>query len=151
MLIREMKFDELRECQALVRENWGDEPAERCWRQGLQMFRNGVGDIFAPHYLVAIDDSATPGIAGFAAYEPTMLMKGAFNLIWIAIAKDRQGLGLGRVLTETRIELIKARGGTMVQLVTQKPDYFKKFGFFKLTELDNGWWLMMDRLAPVDI
>lgn len=150
MLIREMQAGELDACCDLVRENWGDEAADRCRRQGL---KSNIDDEYAPLYLVAIDRVADGSydVVGFAAYEPTMLMKGAFNLIWIAIAKDRRSLGLGRVLTETRIELIKARGGVLVQLVTQKPDYFKRHGFYKLTELDNGWWLMMRRLGEVQI
>lgn len=152
MIIRPMKYIEIDQCCHLVLQNWGPTAADRACLQMHEAFRND-GE-YAPVFAVAdlCDGPGEPMIIGFCAYEPSMLMKGAFNLIWIAVHPHYQGHGAGKALTEWRLDRIKKRGGQMVTLVTQKPDYFSKFGFFKLHHVGNEWYLMLKLLVgKVDI
>jgi N-acetylglutamate synthase-like GNAT family acetyltransferase len=143
-MIREMRRGEIDECVALVYANWGQIAASRCRRQALETFRGGD---YAPVFYVYTDPRGD--IAGFAAIEPVMLAPSAFNFIWLVIRDDYQKLGAGRELTEYRIAEVRRRGGTMIQLVTQKPAYFRKFGFFTQDDLGYDWVLMMRHLKTM--
>lgn len=145
MIIRDMKYSEKEQCCQLVLNNWGPAAADRCHEQCIEMFKGGP---YAPHFLVA---DIGPGIVGFAAFAPTMLMKGAFDLIWIAVHPNYQGAEVGKQLTRARIAMIKARGGQTVQLVTQKPGYFNRFGFVTVLPLGNDWNLMVLKLKQAEI
>jgi GNAT superfamily N-acetyltransferase len=145
--IRRPNYPEKYVCNDLVLENWGAEMAERFDEQWMEYWKGGK---YAPVFIVAVDDADK--VIGFAAYRQSMLMKGAFSLIWIAIDKKHQGHHVGKALTEHRLAEIDEREGQMIQLVTQKPKYFSKFGFFKLHHLGNEWYLMLKLLThKVDI
>lgn len=140
-------------CSSLVMQNWGREAADR---HDIQFAESYSDSPYAPVFCIAdIGDPLSRDYAsmriGFAAYQPSMKMKGSFDLIWIAIAPLYQSYGAGKALTEWRIDAIKRRGGQMIELVTQKPNYFSKFGFFKLHHLGNEWYLMLKLLGRVDI
>lgn len=144
--VRPPQYSEMKRCCDLVRDNWGLETADRCREQFIEYWKGGK---YAPVYTVAVDDDDE--VIGFAAYQRTMLMKGAFDLIWIAVDKQRQGAAVGKALTDWRLAEIAGYGGQMIQLVTQKPAYFAKFGFFKLHHLGNEWYLMLKLLKKVEI
>lgn len=144
--VRTPQYAEMQRCCDLVRDNWGAEAAVRCREQFIEYWKGGK---YAPVFVVAVDDGGA--VTGFAAYEPTMLMKGAYNLIWIAIDVKHQGARVGKALTDWRIADITERDGQFIQLVTQKPAYFSKFGFFRLHHLGNEWYLMIKLLKSVDI
>jgi ribosomal protein S18 acetylase RimI-like enzyme len=134
-------------CALLAYDNWGSAPAIRCDEQFGEYLRGGK---YAPVFVVATNDHDV--VIGFAAYHRTMLMKGSFDLIWIAVAEDYQGCNVGKSLTDWRVAEIAGSGGQMIQLVTQKPEFFSKFGFFKLHHLGNEWYLMLKLLtSSVDI
>jgi len=145
--IRTPHYGEMERCCDLARDNWGITPAERCREQFIEYWKGGK---YAPTFFVAVDDEDK--VMGFAAYARSMLMKGAFELIWIAVDPKHQGDGVGKALTEHRLADITEREGQMVLLVTQKPYYFMRFNFFKLHHIGNGWYLMIKLLtATVDI
>lgn len=146
--IRKPHYHEMAQCCKLARDNWGNEAADRCREQFIEHWKGGR---YAPVFVVAVnrDDE----VIGFAAYQRTMLMKGAFDLIWIAVEPEHQGTNVGRALTDWRLISIDETGDAqIIQLVTQKPGFFSKFGFFKLHHLGNDWYLMLKLVAnPVDI
>jgi GNAT superfamily N-acetyltransferase len=153
MFIRPPKYREIEFCAGLVAENWGIEAADRCHLQMVEYFRGGH---FAPTFgIMDLGDPLSrdyvPMPIGFAAFGPSMLMKGAFNLIWIAVHPTYQGSGAGKALVEWRIDEIGKRDGQMITLMTQKPDYFSKFGFFKLHHVGNEWYLMLKLLKTVEM
>jgi amino-acid N-acetyltransferase len=47
----------------------------------------------------------------------------------LAVAKNKQGKGIGRALIETCIDEAKELGAKKIFVLTYKPDYFRKFGF----------------------
>lgn len=141
--VRTPHYHEMAHCVKLVRDNWGDEAAERCREQFIIYWQGGK---YAPVFVVAVDGA--DDVIGFAAYHRTMLMKGAFDLIWIAVEKEHQGKNVGKVLTDWRLGEIDEKGDAqMIQLVTQKTAFFSKFGFFKLHHLGNDWYLMIKLLS----
>lgn len=146
MEIRPLRLGDIDACWDLVNRNWGFDAAQRFARQAGEAF--GGKEEFAPVFVVAEGDL---GVIGFAAYQPSMKMKGSYDFIWIAIHPKYQKMGVGKLLTDWRVEHIRQRGGTMIELVTQKPDYFSRHGFFKLHHLDNGWYLMLKIIGRIDI
>jgi predicted N-acetyltransferase YhbS len=147
MIIRDLKYGEMKQCEILVRENWGIDAADRAHDQMLEMFKGGP---YAPHFYVADIGSSIvgAGIIGFAGFAPDMMMNGSYDLIFVVVHSAYQGHGAGRALTEARIAEIRKRGGTMVSLMTQKPEFFRKFGFRAL-DVHDGWCLMNRKLATV--
>lgn len=145
--IRTPNYHEMDRCCDLVRANWGDEAAERCHEQFIEYWKGGR---YAPIFVVAVDGAED--VLGFAAYQRTMLMKGAFDLIWLAVVPEHKSRRIGTVLTEWRINKIIAEGDAQfIQLVTQKPAYFSKFGFFRLHHVGNEWYVMLKLLKTTEI
>ena len=137
---------ERRACCDLARANWGDGAADRCHEQFVEGLKENK---YAPVFIVAADDDNK--IMGFAAYHRSMLMKGAFDLIWLVVDEKHRGTQVGRALTEWRLIDIEEQDGQMILLSTQRPGYFSKFGFFKLHHLGNEWYLMLKLLKEVDL
>jgi len=129
-------------CEALVRENWGGDAADRFCYQFYEAKH--------PRFFVAAELD-TERFMGFSAFEPTMLMRDYYHLIWLAVGEEFKGLGFGKSLTKVRLDAIRMRGGSMVSLVTQKTAYFARFGFRPIDPMDNGWTLMSLRLSEVRI
>lgn len=144
--IRDMKYGDIAKCEAIVRAEWGDTAADRAQRQMLRMFTT-VHRPDAPHFYVA---DLNGEVIGFSAFEPTSLMKDTYDLIWIALNPSAQGIGLGTGLLEVRLDEIKRRGGKLVCLMTEKPGFFRKFGFRTIEKFD-GWHLMILKLGKVEI
>lgn len=143
MKISLMRDNEIPQCAMLVQDNWGPVAADRFMEQAYIGMGNGK---YAPKFFVAhlFDDPTNNteqrGIIGFAAYQRTMRMHGAFDLIWLAVHEQYQGKGVGDALTWHRLDEIKKNADAMnVSLVTQKPKYFNRFGFTTAAHLGNDW------------
>jgi len=54
----------------------------------------------------------------------------------LAVAKNRQGKGMGRELMLACLDEAKKIGARRIFALTYKPDYFKKFGFKKIKNAD---------------
>lgn len=144
--IREMKHNDIGACREIVRAEWGDTAADRAQRQMIRQFTT-VHRPDAPQFYVADLDGE---VIGFSAFEPTSLMKDTYDFIWIALKPFAQGLMLGTGLTEVRLREVEERGGKLVCLMTEKPGFFKKFGF-QTVEVFDGWNLMTKKLGKVEI
>lgn len=141
------QYSDMDTCVSLVRENWGDVSADRCWTQFIEYFKGGE---YAPKFFTAEHD-ATDEIAGFCALRKTMMMHGFWEFIWVAIKEGHQGKGLGTLLTEYRLDYVRENDGTSVLLVTQKPEFFNRFGFLTDRDHGNGWMAMSCQLQPADM
>jgi GNAT superfamily N-acetyltransferase len=63
-------------------------------------------------------------VIGYACYGPIACTVSSFDLFWIAVHQDRQGLGLGRRLLEESEQLICQAGGTRIYVDTSgRPQY----------------------------
>lgn len=146
MLIRPMKDVETNQCSFLIGSNWGSVSADRFMEQAYEAYRV-PHNRWAPKFFVATLDGDA-GIIGVTAYQRSMKMHNAFHFLWLAVHEQYQNGGAGKMLTEFRIAEIIKQGGTSIELVTQKPDYFAKFGFaVQWPQLGDGWTPMIKLLG----
>lgn len=85
--------------------------------------------------LVAEIDSK---VVGYICIGPTPLTEGTWDIYWIAIARDKQGSGIGSALLNYAEEQIKKSKGRQAFIETSsKPDYEKtrRFHFSRGYEL----------------
>ena len=146
-LIRPPQYSDMDTCVRLVRENWGDVSADRCWKQFVEAFQGGE---YAPKFFIA-DHYATDETAGFCALRKTMMMSDFWEFIWVALKENHRGKGLGTLLTEHRLDYVRENDGTSVLLVTQKPTFFNRFGFLTDRDHGNGWMAMSCQLQPAEM
>ncbi len=150
-MIREAWITDRKALKELVRINFGDGPAER--------FLSEFGHAFVkmwdwpPQYFVyEIDGKAV----GFAGMMPSWIMNGIWDFIWINVHPDHHGKGIGKALTEYRIQMVKNAGGTAIHLVTREVEFFERLGFTPAQDYYTGddtpsWVLMTMQLGPVSL
>lgn len=138
---------ELAQCAFMIFNEWGADAADRFREQATEYLRNGP---YSPKFIVATLDG-NAGLLGVAAYHRTMTMNADYDLIWVCVHPDYQRGGVGKLLTEKRLEFIRLAGGTSVKCVTQKPGFFSKFGFHDVADYGNGWRLMLKLFAKSEM
>jgi D-alanine-D-alanine ligase len=71
-------------------------------------------------------------LAGWVCYGPTPCTLGTFDIYWIAVAPDRQGRGLGRMLMQFAEKEIEKRGGRLAVIETAgRSDYESTRKFYE--------------------
>jgi len=71
-------------------------------------------------------------IAGYVCYGDTPLTEATWDLYWIAVARDKQGYGIGRILMKHTEDDIKKKHGRLIMVETSgKPDYNKTRRFYE--------------------
>jgi Acetyltransferase (GNAT) family len=116
MNIRPIELRDVAACQAIVRENWGVEPARRFAAEVSHVWSLDMDEEFKPQYLVAEDNVE---VVGFAGMIPSWIMHRVWDFIWINVRMNRQGEGIGRLLTEHRILKVIEADGRVIQLMTK--------------------------------
>lgn len=69
---------------------------------------------------------------GYAYYAPVAMTDRAWNLYWIAVAKDQQGRGVGGRLLEFVEEDIRARSGRLLLIETSSTAHYEPTRSFYL-------------------
>jgi GNAT superfamily N-acetyltransferase len=108
MNIRPIELRDVAACQAIVRENWGVEPARRFAAEVSHVWSLDLDEEFKPQYFVAEYNGE---VVGFAGMIPSWIMHRVWDFIWINVRKNRQREGIGRLLTEHRIMKVIAADG----------------------------------------
>lgn len=92
------------------------------------------------YYFVFAEEAGR--VLGYTSYGPIAGTAESFDLYWIAIHRDRQGRGLGRVLMTETERLIRKKGGRRVYAETSgRPQYeptrifYERLGFARETQL----------------
>ncbi len=91
-----------------------------------------------PHYIVA--ERGTQ-IAGFGGYTVAQIGSGVYELFSVAVAPMYQKNGIGRALVTKLLDRIKAEEdnkASIVLLTTDKPDFYRKFGFKTLRRFNSN-------------
>jgi len=71
-------------------------------------------------------------IAGYVCYGNTPLTEATWDLYWIAVANDKQGYGIGRILMKHAEEDIKKMHGRLIMVETSgKAEYNKTRQFYE--------------------
>ncbi|MGP8079011.1 MAG: GNAT family N-acetyltransferase [Dehalococcoidales bacterium] len=71
-------------------------------------------------------------IAGYVCYGDTPLTEATWDLYWIAVANNKQGFGIGRILMQHAEDDIKRMHGRLIMVETSgKPDYNKTRRFYE--------------------
>ena len=100
--------DEVRMAASLVRE------------------RLAMGPESGYHFLFA--EAGRPGSAhkvlGYACFGPIDCTDGRFDLYWIAVRPDRQGMGLGREILAASEERVRAQGGVRIYAETSSQESY---------------------------
>jgi len=73
--------------------------------------------------LVAEDDS---GIAGYICYGPTPLTDGTWDMYWEAVAREKQGQGIGGALMKAAEKEIGKVGGRLALIETSSTPAYEK-------------------------
>jgi ribosomal protein S18 acetylase RimI-like enzyme len=81
------------------------------------------------HFLFADQSENT---VGFTCFGPIPGTNGSFDIYWIAVHKECQGLGHGKKLLERTESLIKDMGGTRIYIETSSRNTYEGTRFFYL-------------------
>jgi len=80
------------------------------------------------HILVAEVDST---VTGYICYGPTPLTEGTWDIYWEAVARERQGEGIGSALMESaEEEIVRTRGRLAIIETSSLPTYGKTRQFY---------------------
>lgn len=142
--IRNLNYDDILECREIVASHWGDKVANNAAIELNEMF--GAARWPPLYHVATIDDK----VVAFSGFRSSWIMSGVYELIWINVAKEHGGKGIGKALTQHRLDYLEKIGASLVLLMTQKPDFFIQFGFNSIAIFD-GWCLMTKQLNPVKI
>ena len=78
-------------------------------------------------YIAEIDGE----IAGYICYGNTPLTEATWDIYWVAVAHDKQGSGVGRILMKHAEDDIKKMHGKLIMVETSgKPEYNKTRRFY---------------------
>ena len=72
----------------------------------------------------AVDDRDQP--LGYVCHGPVPMTEGTFDLYWIAVSPDSQGLGIGSKLIEFLNETIRSQSGRMILADTASVASYQK-------------------------
>jgi GNAT superfamily N-acetyltransferase len=91
--------------------------------------RLAKGDASGYHFIFAESGGRT---IGYACYGPIACTVGSYDLFWIAVDRDAQGQGLGRLLLAEAERLIQDRGGRRIYIETSgRPQYLPTRRFYE--------------------
>jgi N-acetylglutamate synthase-like GNAT family acetyltransferase len=151
MIIRSIEISDVARCQEIVRANWDEAAARRFTAEVSQVWALDMEH--PPQFFVAeqpIDFGYS--IVGFAGMARSMLMQGVWDFTFLAVDPGVHGMGVGFALVEHRIKEVFNQGGSAIHLMTQKPGYFKQWGFQNLREYaGEGWCLMSHQIDGVKL
>ncbi len=89
----------------------------------LVLERLGRG-LASGYHFIFVDAPGDDRLDGYACYGPTPCTVGAFDLYWIAVHPQAQGLGLGRELFEVVAAAARKQGGRILFAETSsRPQY----------------------------
>ncbi len=97
-------------------------PEEVRMAASLVRERLAMGPESGYHFLFA---EAGRQVLGYACFGPIDCTDGRFDLYWIAVRPDRQGMGLGREILAASEERVRGQGGVRVYAETSSQESYE--------------------------
>ena len=92
-----------------------------------------------PEYVVFEDEGIIKGVAGFSR---SVFDSGVYGLFMCYVHPQFQNEGIGRALTEARIDMIRKQGGLSILSTTRKVWHLARFGFREISSPYPDWHIM---------
>ena len=142
MEIRNLEKSDINECIEIFKlnqptEGWLDYPENRLIQEIEASFLDN--HFCKPEYFVSIMDEKVVGFAGFGQLG---FDDGVYGLFWIQVHPLYQKIGIGKKLTEIRINKIKKLNGELIIATTKKIWHLERFGFQQVSPRGDGYYLM---------
>jgi ribosomal protein S18 acetylase RimI-like enzyme len=140
-MIREVRSEDKRSVLGLVRATKNFSEAEIAIAEELIdicVEQPNQKDYFAyvaisplPLHFVKGGVTEVSSIGGFLLLGPTPATAGTYDMYWIAVHPDFQGLGLAQALDEFAVEFVRERNGYLIIAETSsQPSYERTRGFY---------------------
>jgi predicted N-acetyltransferase YhbS len=134
IVIRLLQKDEIPQVVSIAQAN--NQPQEICLADLQDMFSNSNE---RPTYLVAVHEEK---IIGFLGYRSSFMTFGVKTIFWVMVDPNFHRQGVGKLLMAKVLANIKNEGNRFSMLMTNIPEYYKKFGFYILEETEPKEYLM---------
>lgn len=109
-----------------------------------------------PDYRVAVAESTSAGVCGYACWGPTPLTRGTYDLYWIAADPAVQGQGVGRALMSHVEASVRGLGGRLLVAETSSKDsyvgtvsFYRRLGYEEVSRIRDFYDRGDDRLVFV--
>lgn len=137
-MIRRLERKDIQACVELCELNFKIEDYSYDVRKELAQSFND-NQFIKPEYFIYEEDGIIKGLAGFSE---TGFDNGVFGLFTCYVHPEYQKTGIGRKLTEKRIELIKNKNGDVIFSTTKKKWHLERFGFIEIKSPYKEWSIM---------
>ena len=140
MRFRKAKKEDIYKMFEILKINSPKYPKKLAFQELNEMFSKSL---LKPTYIVAVDKKEILAFGGFISSWIDNLV---FSIFWVNTDSKYQGQGIGPKLINDlidRIKKIKEVKAKMILISTKIPNFYKKFGFKKLTyKYDQNYILM---------
>ena len=140
MIIRKAKKEDISKMFEILKINSPKYPKKLAFQELNEMFSKSL---LKPNYIVAEDKKE---ILAFGGFIPSWIDNRVFNLFWVNTNPRYKSQGIGSKLIDDLIGRIKKEKNIkakMILISTKIPNFYKKFGFKKLTsKYDQNYILM---------
>lgn len=136
-MIRKLEFQDIKKCVSICESNFIVDGYSYDTKMEFQsQFENNNNQL---EFYVFEEDGIIKGVGGLAN---CWFDDGVFGLCTCYVLPDHQGKGIGKKLTEYRINRIKELGGEIIFSTTKKTWHLERFGF-KIIESPYEKWSLM--------
>lgn len=140
MRFRKAKKEDISKMFEILKVNSPKYPKKLAFQELNEMFSKSL---LKPTYIVAEDKKE---ILAFGGFIPSWIDNMVFNLFWVNTNPNYKSKGIGSKLMKDLIDRIKKRKNIktkMILISTKIPNFYKKFGFKKLSSKYDQNYLLM--------
>lgn len=137
----------------IVEQNYpGDSDSQRARRELAEAFKDGA---MKPHFLAC--EGYQGELLGFGGYIESWMDYHLYELFWINVRPERQGQGVGTLITNALVQEILNNDPKAKALIgsSSHPGFYKKLGSVKFLDINGKDYIVLKVLShtvadPVD-